>query len=494
MRYYTLTQVVDVVANGCSFIDLYHSDVDSDNGEGGAIWCYTHGSVEIEASLFKNCGAVNRGGAISADSEWFNMRRSCAVYCYTTAAGAEGGAIWMEPDDEVSDFSEDSFLFTNIEGGNSNGTIFYTENTGNIFEAPDVQISKVNFTSCRASNGGSAFTVAKSISKWAASYLVLRYLTGATGIHALTTSLKGVDHCNFYDNPLSADGGVLYGESCGMTVDSCIFKNNSRDIVMKENPSSSSKFRLTNCVFSGSFPETNWVSRSGCFQGSVTASFVITGWSECPTYPATISFSPSPTNGHTPVPTNRDTPIPTNSETPTNSYTAPPTNSETPIPTNSNTPTNSYTPPLTASPPFQASGRLTQANRVTVSAGSTESSPLGGLSIYGALQDGSELNDGEAALSGGAVGGIAVGCCAVLVVVILLFSVKHFRRVSHSGETETNEENESVEGELHSTTHLETSQTVIDGFSNPVSADRPSAAVGNMGVMLLGEGANQIWE
>jgi hypothetical protein len=130
---------------------------------------------------------------------------------------------------------------------------------------------------------------------------------------------------------------------------------------------------------------------------------------------------------------------------------------------------------------------------------STDSSTAGSPTVYGELQDGSELKDGKASFSGGAIGGITVGCCAVLAVVILLFAVRRSRLADQGAEIEIDDgmgqRNGQVEGEWDSVTTLDTNQTVIEGFSNPVTLDegRPEG-VGETGVMLLGEGANQLWE
>jgi hypothetical protein len=130
--------------------------------------------------------------------------------------------------------------------------------------------------------------------------------------------------------------------------------------------------------------------------------------------------------------------------------------------------------------------------------GSVDSSLAGDWTVIEALKDRAELNAGKAAFSGGAIGAIAAGCCTVPISALLIFLLKRSGGTAQGAETQTSDElnqlNAPVDGEWGSLTTLETSQTVIEGFYNPVSADGPNSAVGEMGAMLLGDGANQLWE
>jgi hypothetical protein len=117
--------------------------------------------------------------------------------------------------------------------------------------------------------------------------------------------------------------------------------------------------------------------------------------------------------------------------------------------------------------------------------------------VFGALNDGSALNNGNAAISGGAIGGIAVGCCAIALLVILLFVHKRLRSPARAMEGEMTDA-PRADGAAEDSTWPwgntgDSTQIAIEGFSNPVSADRATAD-GEAGVGHLGEGLGPTWE
>jgi hypothetical protein len=109
-------------------------------------------------------------------------------------------------------------------------------------------------------------------------------------------------NCNFYENEVSS--GVLTSPSngFGMSVDSCIFFDNTADIGLLDDGSTlKMRFNLSNCVFSTTFPPTAIVSSSNCRTESMTISWKISA-RLCPTYSVSASPLSTPTRSRSPSP------------------------------------------------------------------------------------------------------------------------------------------------------------------------------------------------
>jgi hypothetical protein len=270
----------DCLIDRCSFRDLSAD-------EGGAIRVNSYGDFRVQFCIFLRCHASSTGGAVWGDTRWIDLLSSCAVDC---SSEMHGGVVYGQPEDDAnSDIADDSFVSATT---NNDGTLFFTE-------PHNFRLKRLNFTACRAGNTGSAFKVETESARLSVEYLLLLHLTGDTGIDSYCKTLPTVNHCNIYENSVNAEWGVLYCHKYGMNVESCIFFGNSRDIRMKETPSSEDRFRLRNCVFSGAFPpESEWVTLAeGNFDFSETASFVIVGVPAepyCPTNSPTGSIRRSP--------------------------------------------------------------------------------------------------------------------------------------------------------------------------------------------------------
>jgi hypothetical protein len=213
-------------------------------------------------------------GAMFVDPEHMELRNSCMVRCYLTTTNSRGSALWNEPDSGNSYIDDSSFLGNYANPKGTEGTVFVDAGTDG-----HVAYNRDNFTSCQASNTGAAFKMGDESKSWEAHYLILLDLIGDTGIDSSTKSRQTVDHYNFYDNVrLSSSWGVVYGQTTGMVLDSCIFRNNARDLHINSYSWNGHEFQITNSVFSASFQLEIWITRGGnCYQTSWTMSWNFVG-------------------------------------------------------------------------------------------------------------------------------------------------------------------------------------------------------------------------
>jgi predicted outer membrane repeat protein len=244
------------------------------------------GTATIDSCLFISCYCSKSGGAIYANTAWVDLLNSCVTRCSTAM---HGSALYAGPDKSSS--NNNIYYNSFVDGSAADmGTVYVTEDG-------KINLESVNFTACYAATSGSAITIDHTSPDLNAKYTILRCLSGKTGIDTYCSDRPSIDHCNFYDNWL--DQAVLHGKQYAMDVDSCIFRNSTKEISITDQKSSS-KFHFTNCVFSGPFPpETAWYTLGDNNQANTTTmSFVIhgiVGQEYCPTNSPTASISQSPT-------------------------------------------------------------------------------------------------------------------------------------------------------------------------------------------------------
>jgi hypothetical protein len=280
----------DILVTECWFRDV------SDSGNGGAIYMWHYGNFRVQSSLFQRCSSGRDGGAVWADTNWVDILSSCVTECLSAG---DGSVLCCDPDNGNSDCYDDSFLGTVSK---ASGSVFGTDKV-------NLQFARVNFTACEAFTRGSAIATRDPTLTFNASHLILLALRGSTPIDSHCGSVLAVSQCNFYENLMSEGGAVLWGDSHGLSLSECIFRNNAgnRLIGMTNTPSASNRFAFTNCVFDADYPSNADLASigPGCHSNSETVSheiYGVVGFGECPTNSptATASHTPTETASHTP--------------------------------------------------------------------------------------------------------------------------------------------------------------------------------------------------
>jgi hypothetical protein len=236
----------DLRVTGCSFHDI------STDGNGGAVYFWSYGDFRVSSSLFVRCSSTAAGGAVWADTEWFDILGSCAVSC---SAGVDGSVVYCGPDDGNNDFFDDSFV---NDFASRDGTICADDDQ-------PFHFARINFTSCEAVNSGSAFVMRDSSLTFDATNLILLSLRGRSGIESRCGSVRTLSLSNIYDNSMTTSGSVLWSQTHGLSVSQCIFRDNVDNLLigMTNIPSSSNRFTFSDCVFSDEYPSDTRLSSIG---------------------------------------------------------------------------------------------------------------------------------------------------------------------------------------------------------------------------------------
>jgi hypothetical protein len=259
---------------GCFFYNL------SDNAD-SAISLEDNGASTISTTTFLKCRASYYGDAIGACI--YASGPVAVSFCCSRECSADmAGAFTYFEDADPSSLSDSSVVSARTEYDDDEG-----DGTSYAASGMAVSFTRLNYTSCYAWNSGSAFKVKSSGATWEASELTFLALTGDTCVDTYSLTLPSISRSNFYNNAISADWGVLYGHDYGMSVDSCIFSMNTRDIRLNPEDSPLKLFQLKNCVFSGRLPPETWwfTDLGGNSAESTTASFPISHFDThyCPT-------------------------------------------------------------------------------------------------------------------------------------------------------------------------------------------------------------------
>jgi hypothetical protein len=217
-----------------------------DTGEyGGAIFLGSNcGATSVTDTAIIACKATKGGGAIGHGGNTLTILRVCIR---STTAPTYGSAVdsWSSKNARTIDNSQ--FVLTGTTSATTAGTILSEASA-------TFTLRSCNFSECRLATTakGSAFQDQATGGGLSVSYCTVYTCSGHSGIATVLTSRPTIDHCNFLSNLLAS--GVLWGQSAGLTVTSCIFSSNRKDIQMD---SGKSKYRLTNCVFQGAFPDSS---------------------------------------------------------------------------------------------------------------------------------------------------------------------------------------------------------------------------------------------
>jgi hypothetical protein len=288
-----LTARLSWTTPGCVIVTnafIYYSYGDM----GGAIYV-DECSLFASDCTFYDTWSPGNGGAIEDDGEILRVERCCFRDTWTMSE--RGTAIDLFDSDDVTKTVRDSnFVGCDALHPGVSGTIF--------LETPAIlELEHLNFSGCsipaQAGGGfGVVFYASKTGGSWLFRYSTVSGITGSSGIHSYTEAQPLVEHCNFYGISLSGSYGILYARTVGFEVNSCNFRDTQREIFLYSS-ASTTKFRIVDCVFGGSFPSPSACDfTSGNAVNSQTASFPLPlfGTAYCPTGSPTQSAAAFPSD------------------------------------------------------------------------------------------------------------------------------------------------------------------------------------------------------
>jgi hypothetical protein len=216
-------------------------------GGGICIWHKTP-TVNISGCTFHKCGASS-GGGLDYSGSSLDLSESCFR---STSATDRGTAISLSDGSGLIDVREVNFCECQDADGSASGTV----SVSGIFAC---SYHLLNFTDCKLSSSvgeGSIIEVSEADGNWTFLSCNVCGCVGFSGIGSGCEAVCYVRWCNFVDNLFSPFSGVLSCSRTGLFVDSCVFENNSNEIVLGE--SSEIGFVIVNCVFSSDLPDDSY--------------------------------------------------------------------------------------------------------------------------------------------------------------------------------------------------------------------------------------------
>jgi hypothetical protein len=293
----------------------------SNTDPGGAIQCSTACDFFVNGSVFICCSSCKTGGG--ADFSWVRtcfFTDCCFSRCY---AQRTGNGVALSGPTEVS--------FTVVSLQQCAPIASFTTVGG--IQLGHAQIastfSDVNFTDgysripCISSDLRNMASSVEAVNV-TCQRLNVANNTGEFGFYrALANRPWIIKSSNFYNNSLVVLGNVNHfvtPKGSGMTVESCIFSGNLRDIGVgfdtDVNTTVNEKFLVINCVFSGAFPDSNAAKTTDCRSNTVTESWKITTRS-CPVDTGLLPTPPCGTEARTPGTYATDIPLASATSAPT---------------------------------------------------------------------------------------------------------------------------------------------------------------------------------
>jgi hypothetical protein len=290
------------------------------NSQGGAINLGWVAEATISDTLFYSCvsntGSFGYGGAIyrTTASGWLNLYRCCAFDCN---AGDFGNFIYAQgASGLLVSLLETSMVDCGVNAGNYvDGGIYLMSPSG-------LEMNYFNASSCTSGYSGSVWTCAPGVNL--AIHFSLGYMnilecsgSGSIGDQSLCESDSSIRYSNFYKNsPSSSKGVVIHTANRGVSlaVQYCIFSgtlNNALELALM---SSSGKFSVSSCVFSGTYSRDHCMDSGGNRENTNTESYRLNviNTHGCSGINAA---SRSPARSVTPLASPAESPIPTDMAT-----------------------------------------------------------------------------------------------------------------------------------------------------------------------------------
>lgn len=187
---------------------------------GGAIYCQDHGRLSVVDSTFTNNRADYYGGAIDSQ-QYCQLEVQSSMFSNNTAQ--EGGAIYCF--EHGSTLVNTSSFFFNVAPSGSGGAIYNDQYK--TVELEPVRVTGCNFAGNTAWNGGSIFTMYGAITVSASSFTGNTGLDGAA-VYNNGFSRTNVSDCNFtFNTANSAGSGAIYNSQGAVELTRCAFSHNS---------------------------------------------------------------------------------------------------------------------------------------------------------------------------------------------------------------------------------------------------------------------------
>jgi hypothetical protein len=278
------------VINSCLFANLT-----SDFYSGGAVQVSNQiPMANITFSTFVSCSAPygGSGGACHSSAQLTRLFGCVASACF---CGGHGQFVVFGGPYCSAAFELSAILDC--------GLPFPSAYFGGVAADDSVFLSAMwlNFTRGGVGLDGGAFLIAGTMIGVpdVFQYIGIDNMSGNSLVYLQRPMAVVVGYCNFYTNILIPGGSLFLVEQGTFVVHFCIFRDNYADsefrilateVVME----ASNTFQVINCVFSGPFTPTFYVSTIGCIDRSVISTWPIPGPPHCSTkVPVTQGFRPS---------------------------------------------------------------------------------------------------------------------------------------------------------------------------------------------------------
>jgi hypothetical protein len=243
-----------IVARGVFCVEVRDSlfiNTTAEFGGGVCIW-NPQPTVNISDSTFHLCDAVD-GGAIDVSGSVATVYRCC--FSATIASNA-GSAISLSYGQAPADICELNFVACGDEDVASGGTV--SDASG--FRA---EYDLLNFSFCAVAmaTDGSVLRVVAPSATWSFAHCTVVGCRGLTGLRSESDTPCLVTFCNFCDNIVEPNRGLLSCYRIGMVVVSCVFNNNT-DLFAMDLPTAETGFRVSGCFFSEELPNESYYSET----------------------------------------------------------------------------------------------------------------------------------------------------------------------------------------------------------------------------------------
>jgi hypothetical protein len=258
------------IVQDCLFSGLTHTE------NGAAAWLGGSGPVFVTGTTLVNCHTTRRGGGLYFETGSVQIESCCFRDLTVDDLGT---AIAINYEHANLNLSVSSLVKCGKPTSRGRATIFVDTDQWFAFSA-------LNFSSCNlpgsTNEDGLGFVLWCYISKgdpWSFRYCSVYKCSGATGFHHNYDAIATVEYCNFYENVAHPSRALFSCYQTGMIVRFCIFRDNTRDLMLHEDRRH--PFVIQDCVFSSpdSVIANDWWTDADSTRnlfGSYTASIAIT--------------------------------------------------------------------------------------------------------------------------------------------------------------------------------------------------------------------------
>jgi hypothetical protein len=250
--------------------DCLWSSTTSTSTLGGSVYVKnTNGAARFADCRFVSCGFLvdaslkTYGGAVCLSCPEVSIVRCCGYHC---SAFYGQFADFYGSTGSPRRISQTGCLACNEDPTDPAGCgTFYHGLTG---PPPTVEYSNDNFPQHNPASGTALFTDSGGQAATTASYVTVAKTRGSTAFENLVSPSMALSYSNLCNNTNSR--GTIFGTTYGLTIDSCIFSGNSKDIGFSGTGASDTRLHaVTDCWFSDELPSAGDIT--GGFENTVGA-------------------------------------------------------------------------------------------------------------------------------------------------------------------------------------------------------------------------------